>query len=295
MQRLRDGGEQAMANGQGYGPQDEPWEPRYDPRDHRQRLRGPQGQQWQEPGYGPQPYAGQPQYPPLGQPWPQQGYQQPQGPPGWQQSGDLWVYREPASWDPGQSRQDDGPDRPKELQRPGRSRLPLYAGIAAVVAIAGGAAYALSRHASPSSAGSPAASASTVAAEPDTAAGVRTAATQFYALYSASQWGAAWAYLAPAAQRAVPAATWTAVHDGCPGPTAGLARVIKSVTFAGTTAVVAETVAGSLGNLATVSDAWRYSGGRWGFSPSASSMRIYKHGSVKADIAAAKAAGECGN
>lgn len=42
----------------------------------------------------------------------------------------------------------------------------------------------------------------------------------------------------------------------CPGSTEGLARVIKSVTFAGITAVIAETIAGSLGNLATVSDAW---------------------------------------
>ena len=177
-----------------------------------------------------------------------------------------------------------------------RSRIPLYAGIAAVVVIAGGgAAYALSGHGSPSSAGSPAASASTAAAEPDTAAGVRAAAQQFYALYSAGQWGAAWAYLAPAAQSAVSVATWTAVHNGCPGPTVGLARVIKSVTFAGTTAVVSETVAGSLGNLATVSDAWTYSGGRWGFSLPASSMSFYKHGSVSADIAAAKAAGECGS
>ena len=83
------------------------------------------------------------------------------------------------------------------------------------------------------------------------------------------------------------------MHTGCPSPSAGLARVIKSVTLAETTAVVAETVAGSLGNIATVSDAWTYSGGRWGFSPSASSMSIYTHGSVNADIAAAKVAGDC--
>jgi hypothetical protein len=56
---------------------------------------------------------------------------------------------------------------------------------------------------------------------------------------------------------------------------------------------VTETLAGSLGKLGTVSDAWTYSGGRWGFSLSASSMSTYKHGSVKEDIAAAKAAGDC--
>jgi hypothetical protein len=42
----------------------------------------------------------------------------------------------------------------------------------------------------------------------------------------------------------------------CPGSAEGLARVIKSVIFAGITAVIAETIAGSLGNLATVPDAW---------------------------------------
>jgi hypothetical protein len=51
-------------------------------------------------------------------------------------------------------------------------------------------------------------------------------------------------------------------------------------------------IAGSLGNLATVSDAWTYSGGRSGLSLPASSMSFYKHGSVSADIAAAKSAGE---
>jgi hypothetical protein len=57
------------------------------------------------------------------------------------------------------------------------------------------------------------------------------------------------------------------VH-GCPGSTEGLARVIKSVTF---------------------------TGGRWGLSLPASSMSFYKHGSVSADIAAAKSAGERGS
>ena len=248
--------------GQQY-PQGQPWQPRhYDPRAHQQRMGYQQQPSWQQQGYG-RPY-------PQGQP---------------RQQPDLWA--QPARQEPGQDQQP---------HRRNRSHIPLYAGIAAVVVIAGGgAAYALSGHGSPSSAGSPAASASTAAAEPDTAAGVRAAAQQFYALYSAGQWGAAWAYLAPAARGAVTVATWSAVHDACPGPTAGLARVIKSVTFAGTTAVVSETVAGSLGNLTTVSDAWTYSGGRWGLSLSASSMSFYKHGSVNADIAAAKAAGECGS
>lgn len=41
-----------------------------------------------------------------------------------------------------------------------------------------------------------------------------------------------------------------------PAPRKGWRVSSKSVTFAGITAVVSETIAGSLGNLATVSDAW---------------------------------------
>ena len=182
----------------------------------------------------------------------------------------------------------------------------MYAGLAGVLfAAALGITYMLIGHGTAPRSGSPAAARSgtaaapaktaarSVAAQPDTSAGVRAAARQFYALYSAGQWRASWADLAPSVQRAVPAATWTAVHNGCPSPSEGMARVIKSVTFDGTTAVVTETVAGALGKLATLSDAWTYSGGRWGFELPASDMGVYKHGSVRADIAAAKAAGDC--
>ena len=251
---------------------------------------GQQGGPWQRQAYDPAAYHRRMQRPPQESAWEQQGYGQ-QHPPRdqqWQQPGPR---EQQGSW------QERGQYQNPQPHRHERSRVPLYAGIAAVVVIAGGgAAYALTRHGTPASAGSPADSASSAAAaQPDTAAGVRAAAQQFYALYTAGQWGAAWADLAPAAQSAVPVATWTAVHDGCPSPSAGMARVIKSVTLAGTTAVVTETIAGSLGSIGAASDAWTYSGGRWGFSPSASSMSIYTHGSVNADIAAAKAAGECGS
>jgi hypothetical protein len=147
-----------------------------------------------------------------------------------------------------------------------------------------------------SSSGSPsgaAAAPSSASGQPETEAGVRAAATQFYALYAAGQWDSAWASLAPSVQAQVPEATFTAVHEGCPSPTEGMARVIKSVTMAGTTAVVTETVAGAAGALGSVTDAWQYAGGRWGISLSASALTVYTHGSVAADIAAAKAAESC--
>jgi len=130
-------------------------------------------------------------------------------------------------------------------------------------------------------------------AQPETEAGVRAAATQFYALYAASQWSSAWPYLTPSTQAKVSEATFTAVHQGCTSPTAGLARVIKSVTLAGSTAVVTETVAGVAGSLGSVVDAWQYTGGQWRIGLSSSALAVYTHGGAAADIAAAKAAGDC--
>jgi hypothetical protein len=63
--------------------------------------------------------------------------------------------------------------------------------------------------------------------------------------------------------------TWVAVHQGCPPQSAGLASGIGSV-----------------------SEALTYTADRWGFVPS--DLSSYGHGSIKKDIAAAKAAGYCG-
>ena len=243
---------------QQYDPERQPQQ--YDPERHRQRLYDQPREQQADP-------YGQPRQRP-GDPWAPQ--QQPYG----------------------------GHQAPQ--QHRGRSRAPRYAGQAVIVVAAlicgGVAGYLL--HGAPSPA-APAAMASSSpavsqAAEPQTASGVRAAAQQFYALFAASQFAAAWGYLAPSDQAAIPRATYVAVHDGCPPASAGLARVIKSVTVAGSTAVVTETVAGSLGNLGTVADTWTYAGGRWGYSYLPADMKMYSHGSAAADIAAAKTAGDCG-
>lgn len=145
----------------------------------------------------------------------------------------------------------------------------------------------------PATSPAPAGSSAAQAGQPDTEAGVRSAATQFYALYAASLWPQAWQMLTAASQKAAPEATYVAVHQGCPSPSAGMARVIKAVTMAGSTAVVTETVSGAAGALGSVTDAWSYSGGRWGIALDQTAMAVYSHGSAAADLAAAKAAGEC--
>jgi len=136
---------------------------------------------------------------------------------------------------------------------------------------------------------SPAATAS--AAQPETAAAAQAAAEQYFGLYSAGQFAAAYGLLAPSAQRAVSLATWVAVHRGCPAEAAGLAYKVSKATVTGGTAIVSVSLAGVAASLGSESEALTYSAGRWGLAPDDLSM--YRHGSVKADIDAAKAAGYC--
>lgn len=127
-------------------------------------------------------------------------------------------------------------------------------------------------------------------ASPQEKTAARTAAAHFYALYSASRFTAFWNLLSPATKRQVPRRVWVGVHDACPDAGAGKARIIKSVTVFGSAAIVAETIAGAA-PPGTAEDVFGYANGHWSYSPG--DLSIYHHGSVAADIAAAKAAGFC--
>lgn len=167
-------------------------------------------------------------------------------------------------------------------------------GVIAAVAVS---AAACSASCKPAAATSPTAtapaSAARVVSQPETVAGAKASAQQFFDLFSASQFADAWDDLAPADQAEVPQATWVAVHEGCPSPSAGMARVIKNVTVVGGTAVVTETIGGALSSLGSATNVFTYSAGRWGYVLPGSDAANYHHGSVKADIAAQKAAGSC--
>ncbi len=127
--------------------------------------------------------------------------------------------------------------------------------------------------------------------EPETKAGARAAAAKYYRLYSASQFAASWDLLSPSTEGAVPRAVWVSVHAGCLSADAGTARVIKSVLVFGNAAIVTETIAGAPSRLGKAHDVFNYTNGHWGFAPN--DLGIYHHGSVAADIAAAKAQGFC--
>jgi hypothetical protein len=123
---------------------------------------------------------------------------------------------------------------------------------------------------------------------------VKAAAVGYLALYSAGEWDAAWRLLAPADQRLAPVGLWAAFHRECPPESAGMAYDVGSVTMAGRSAVVTYTipVLEKLYGSATAPMEWTPEGWRVGFDPSA--VAQYGHGSLKADVAAAKASGECG-
>lgn len=128
-------------------------------------------------------------------------------------------------------------------------------------------------------------------AQPETAAAAKTAAARFFGLYTAGQYAAAWTLLPPSTRRAIPQATWVAVHKACPSAAAGLAFQIKNVTVTGGTAIVTYSLSGVGAALGSATQALTYSGGQWWLP--LSDTNVYEHGSVKSDIAAAKAKGSC--
>lgn len=126
-------------------------------------------------------------------------------------------------------------------------------------------------------------------ASPHTRAVARAAAQQFYGMYAASRYAAIWNLLAAATKHQVSRKAWVGVHEACSTAGAGKSRVIKAVTVFGNAAIITETVPGALPGM--VEDVFNYTGGRWRYSPQ--NPGIYRHGSVTADVAAAKAAGLC--
>jgi hypothetical protein len=134
-----------------------------------------------------------------------------------------------------------------------------------------------------------AASSPRAAAQPETRAAPATVAKQYFGLYSAGQFALSWTLLAPSAQHSVSKATWVAVHQGCPAQSAGLAYEVKDTMVTGNTAVVTVSLAGVAASIGSESEAFTYSAGRWGLVPD--DLSFYKHGSIRADIAAAKATG----
>jgi hypothetical protein len=122
-------------------------------------------------------------------------------------------------------------------------------------------------------------------------AGAQAAATEVYSLYSADRFAAFWNLLAPATKRQISERVWVSVHEACPSAVAGKPRVIKAMTVFGDAAIVTENISGTSLKPGTAEDVFNYVDGHWTFTPG--DVSTYRHGSVTADVAAAKADGLC--
>lgn len=126
---------------------------------------------------------------------------------------------------------------------------------------------------------------------PRAEAAIRPAAAHFYAVLLGREFATSWELLAPAVRKQIPLRVWTGVHEACPTADAGKPRIIKTVTVFGDAAIVTSAVTGAPAKAGLSEDVFNYADGRWWYSPE--DLGIYEHGSVAADVAAAKSAGLC--
>jgi hypothetical protein len=137
---------------------------------------------------------------------------------------------------------------------------------------------------------SPGAHASTPV-EPATASAVRADADDYLTLYTAGQFAVIYQMLSAPARQAIGQQAWVAVHRGCPGATSGMSYKIRHVAVTGKIAVVTVALTGRSVKPQSATETLVYADGHWGFSPQ--DLGLYRHGSVSADVAAAKSAGGC--
>ena len=141
----------------------------------------------------------------------------------------------------------------------------------------------------PARSASPGAHASTPV-EPDTVSAVRADADDYLTLYTAGQFAVIYQMLSAPVRQAIDQQAWVAVHQGCLGAAGGMSYKIHHVAVTGTTAVVRVALTGAA-KPESATETLVYANGHWGFSPR--DLALYQHGSVSADVAAAKAAGGC--
>ena len=127
-------------------------------------------------------------------------------------------------------------------------------------------------------------------ASPRERAAAQATAVRFYGLYAAHKYTVLWNLLASAAKRQIPRRVWVGVHEACLRDTART-RVVLAVTVFGDAAIVTETISGTTAKTKTAHDVFSYATGHWSYSPQ--DLSIYHHGSVTANVVAAKAAGFC--
>jgi hypothetical protein len=129
-----------------------------------------------------------------------------------------------------------------------------------------------------------------------TAAAAESAAENFFALYAAEQYAAAYPMLDAQTRADVPGRKWVAVHEDCRAGASGLSYKVGKPVMAGQTAVVSVSLSGVASSLGSEEQSFVYQDGGWFWSPTASDMSAAGHykGAVARIVARLKAAGWCG-
>ena len=120
---------------------------------------------------------------------------------------------------------------------------------------------------------------------------MRADADDYLTLYTAGQFAIIYQMLSAPVRQAIDQQAWVAVHRGCLGAAGGMTYKIRHIAVAGKTAVVTVALTGGSTKPENATETLVYANGHWGFSPR--DLALYRHGSVSADVAAAKAAGGC--
>jgi hypothetical protein len=122
-------------------------------------------------------------------------------------------------------------------------------------------------------------------------AAARTAAAQALGMYAAGQFAGFWRLLSPATKHQISSDAWVRVHEACRAAGDGTVVTIKAVTVFGRAAIVTEATGSAAPRTTEV--VFNYANGKWSYSPA--DPGVYEHGSIAADVAAARAAGYCGS
>jgi hypothetical protein len=170
-------------------------------------------------------------------------------------------------------------------------RYAAFAVIAAILLSACGHSSGTAAPVTSAPAAAPAAASSTPTGQPDTPAGAQAAARNFFALYAASQYAAAYPTLDSAFRAAVPEAKWLAVHQRCTSSTSGLSYEVGAPVMAGTAAAVMKvSLSGAAAAIGSEEITFDYESGGWAWVPG--DTATYQ-GTVAQVVARMKAAGSC--
>ena len=117
------------------------------------------------------------------------------------------------------------------------------------------------------------------------------AATTYFALYGAGQYGAVYPLITSADRAVIAEGVWTGLHQECKSPAAGLSYKVTHPVLSGQTAVMTVGFAGAASAIGSEQVTFAYEGGGWYYE--VPNLQVYRGHTLAQAVAAQKAAGSC--